>query len=165
MRIDDRQYGNGLLSRFHIKETRNYSFGIKGSFIERRSILEATVEIDNQLVNVYVTHLSLHPFLQKRQRGFFNEQAKIPTIIMGDWNMKPKTNMWKRITNVFNDVWDKKGIGEGFTFPSTKPRKRLDYIFVSKMIQIVDVKVVDSNPIVSDHLPVLATISITPHIT
>jgi len=158
--IHEKEYGNGLLSRFPIVQTNNHLFDMKASFIETRSILEATVKCNSELINVYVTHLSLLPFLHKKQSEFFKEQVKKPVIILGDWNMKPNTKKWKMVVNDFIDVWAEKGEGLGFTFPSTKPRMRLDYIFVSKIIRIVNVEVFDSIPVASDHLPVISTLSL-----
>ena len=82
-----------------------------------------------------------------------------PTIIMGDWNMKPESTKWRKITREFQDVWKIAGKGPGFTYPSYRPRSRLDYLFVSHHLHIIDAEIITNNPKASDHLPLTATIS------
>jgi endonuclease/exonuclease/phosphatase family metal-dependent hydrolase len=153
------QYGNGVLSRFPLISSNHYLFDFLPGIIEGRSFLESTIEINRKVVNLYVTHLSLHPYLHKIQSEFILENSKKPAIILGDWNMKPKSRKWKKVTERYNDVWEAGGKKSGFTYPSTYPRIRLDYIFVSKDIQILDTKVIDTLPMASDHLPIIATLS------
>jgi endonuclease/exonuclease/phosphatase family metal-dependent hydrolase len=157
------QYGNGILSRFPITSNKSYSFNFVPGLIEGRSMLETTIQVNDQFVNLYVTHLSLNPILHKKQSDFILEKTKEnkkPVIILGDWNMRSNTRKWKRITKDYIDVWDSVGEGSGYTHPSLRPRIRLDYIFVSSDVQIVDATIVDCIPEASDHLPVISTLSI-----
>ncbi|WP_163536427.1 endonuclease/exonuclease/phosphatase family protein [Gracilibacillus sp. YIM 98692] len=154
------EYGNGILSRFPLQTSHNHLFDKGPCFIEGRAILEATIELNQKLVNVYVTHLSLSPNLHKKQSDFIIRKAKKPAIILGDWNMKGLSKRWKKIVEEYEDVWETAGNTSGFTYPSKKPRKRLDYIFVSEDIKIIDVQVIDSFPLASDHLPLMATLAI-----
>ncbi|MFC4322935.1 endonuclease/exonuclease/phosphatase family protein [Litchfieldia salsa] len=154
------QYGNALLSRFPISTYKTYSFNLKSKFTEGRSILDVTLDVKGKMLSCFVSHLSLHPVLHKKQSQFIFNQANEPAIILGDWNMKYRSSKWRRITQRYTDVWDMKGKGNGNTFPSTNPRTRLDYIFVSKSIKIHEIMVFDDIPLASDHLPVVATITI-----
>lgn len=156
---NDGQYGNALLSRHNLVETNNHSFNLYPG-IEGRSILEGTIEVNNKRFTVYVSHLSLHPFLHKKQSLFFLSNNSKPVIILGDWNMKPHSKKWKAITEKFLDVWNEAGDGNGYTYPATRPRMRLDYIFVTDDVQIEDVVVFNDVPMASDHLPVLTTLTI-----
>ncbi|WP_018933754.1 endonuclease/exonuclease/phosphatase family protein [Gracilibacillus lacisalsi] len=155
-----RQYGNGILSRFPIYAPKSYLFNNRLCMTEDRSILEATISLDNKWVHFYVTHLSLNPSLHRQQSDFLITKAKRPAVIIGDWNMKVHSKRWKRVVKVYKDVWDSIANQDGLTFPSKNPRKRLDYIFVSKDFTILDVQVNDSIPIASDHLPFVSTLSI-----
>jgi endonuclease/exonuclease/phosphatase family metal-dependent hydrolase len=78
---------------------------------------------------------------------------------MGDWNMKPESLEWRKITREFQDVWNITGIGAGYTYPSLRPRSRLDYLFVSPHFRVIDTEIITNNPKVSDHLPLKATVS------
>ncbi|MGP4041295.1 endonuclease/exonuclease/phosphatase family protein [Gracilibacillus sp. D59] len=155
-----RQYGNAILSRYPLHASNSYVFSKRLCFTEDRSILEATISLNDKLVHFYVTHLSLNPYLHNKQCEFIINKAKRPAVIIGDWNMKVQSKRWKKIVKVYRDVFDFVGNETGFTYPSKKPRERLDYIFVSKDIEILNVRVNDSIPIASDHLPLVSTLSI-----
>ena len=158
-----RQYGNALLSRYPIVNKRSYSFKFISGLAEGRSLLEATIQIEKKLVRFYVTHLSLNSFLHRKQSDFIVNQlhkCSHPMIIMGDWNMRPGSRGWRKITREFLDVWYLAGNGAGFTYPSHRPRLRLDYLFVSPYFQVVEVELVTSLSKASDHLPLKATLSL-----
>lgn len=155
------QYGNALLSRHSIITKKNHLFNFIPGLIEGRSLLEAAIRINGHLFHINVTHLSLIPFLHKRQTDFIISQLSKntePTIIMGDWNMKPGSRGWKKITRNFQDAWHIEGKGAGYTYPSLHPRTRLDYIFVSQNLKVADVQVLKKMPKASDHLPLIATL-------
>ncbi|MGG3573288.1 endonuclease/exonuclease/phosphatase family protein [Bacillus gobiensis] len=156
------QFGNGLLSRYPILAENHHFFNVRKGLSEGRSLLEATVEINNRLINFYVTHLSLNTYLHKKQTEFIvkkTKESKHPVIILGDWNMSPHTKRWKRMTSEYTDAWAASGKSMGYTFPSARPRKRLDYIFVGNQLQVVDAAVVWNNPEASDHLPIVTTLA------
>ncbi|MCQ6274943.1 endonuclease/exonuclease/phosphatase family protein [Bacillus sp. V3B] len=155
------EYGNALLSRYPIVTKKSYSFNYISGLTEGRSLLEATIQINKQLFQTMVTHLSLNPFLQRKQTNYILNQIhkySHPIIIMGDWNMKPKSKGWRKLTHNFQDAWYTVGKGAGYTYPSLRPRTRLDYIFVSQNLKVVDAKVIIKMPKVSDHLPLTANL-------
>jgi endonuclease/exonuclease/phosphatase family metal-dependent hydrolase len=159
-----RQYGNALLTRFPIVERNNHLFNILPGIIEGRSILETKVLIKDQMVYVFVTHLSLSPFLHRKQTEQVIQRVRHrdgPVIVMGDWNMKPHSKGWNQIEHFLTDAWKasaKEGMGK--TYPSYRPRNRLDYIFVSSHFQIMSSEVLTICPDASDHLPVIAIVEI-----
>lgn len=157
-----RQYGNALLSRYPIVNVKSHRFNPMPGIVEGRSILEATLQISEKCLKINVTHLSLNPILHRKQTNFMINQfinTSDPTIIMGDWNMKPESRDWIKMTHEFQDVWNIAGKEAGFTYPSLRPRTRLDYLFVSHHFRVIDVEVITNNPKASDHLPLKATVS------
>lgn len=157
-----RQYGNALLSRYPIVVKKSHSFNYISGLIEGRSLLDATIQINKQLYQIMVTHLSLNPFLQKKQIDFIENQLHHyphPIIIMGDWNMRPGSSSWRKLTNTVQDTWHVSGMGPGYTFPSHRPKMRLDYIFVSRDLQVVEAEVITKTLKSSDHLPLKVTLS------
>lgn len=155
-----REYGNAILSRYPIKTLKSYPFHLKPGLAEPRSILEASIQIKEKQVQFYVTHLSLNSFLHRRQSNFIlHQNCSDPTIIMGDWNMKPESKKWSHITKEFRDVWKLMGNGTGYTYPSNKPRIRLDYLFVNQEVRVINVEIVKILSVASDHLPLKATLS------
>lgn len=154
-----REYGNALLSRYPILSKKNQSINLLPGFTEGRSILDVLIRINEQIVQIFVTHLSLNPFLHRIQRDFIINQLhknSCPKIIMGDWNMRPGSKGWRKITSLVQDAWHIGGKGAGYTYPSLHPRTRLDYIFVDQRIKVVETKVVTISPEASDHLPIIA---------
>ncbi|WP_246187617.1 endonuclease/exonuclease/phosphatase family protein [Ornithinibacillus caprae] len=159
-----RQYGNGLLSKYPIVKKKDHHFNFVKGLVEGRSLLEATVQLDEKMIQVYVTHLSLIPFLQNKQTNYITNclsECSHPKIIMGDWNMKPGSRTWEKMTDILVDAWETGGEeGAGYTYPSTQPKRRLDYIFMNTTFHIRNVEVVTTKPKASDHLPLKVTVFI-----
>ncbi|WP_243354574.1 endonuclease/exonuclease/phosphatase family protein [Bacillus litorisediminis] len=155
-----RQYGNALLSKFPILKSKSTQIHAASKFREGRSILETAIEIDQkQLLQVLVTHISFNPSSRKKQIQYildFVQQNPLPTVVIGDWNMIPGSKSWKKVAQKMQDVWHLSGKAGGYTYPSYRPRKRLDYLFITEEIKVVEAEVIDIVPDASDHLPVLA---------
>ncbi|WP_253907668.1 endonuclease/exonuclease/phosphatase family protein [Bacillus sp. WMMC1349] len=153
----ERQYGNGLLTRFPIITVKNHLLSFGPKFHEGRSVLETVMQIGEKRLFIFVTHLSLNPFFHRKQTDFIIERMKQldePVIVLGDWNMNPNSRGWTRMAEKLGDSWNQAGAGQGFTYPSQRPRKRLDYIFASPCLHVVHTEVINLNPQASDHLPV-----------
>jgi endonuclease/exonuclease/phosphatase family metal-dependent hydrolase len=58
---------------------------------------------------------------------------------------------------MFVDVWERIGQGDGFSYSTTQPQKRIDYIFL-KSDALVPVKMWVVKSDASDHLPVVAEV-------
>lgn len=156
-------YGNAVLSKYpieNIKVTPVKKFvHIAPGIYEPRCILSAEIKCENT-IRVICTHLGLFPDEQKLGLSKVAEQVKMcemPTIFMGDLNINGNKGVIKPLKSLLTDVCDSYGTSVK-TFPAKKPKKRLDYIFVSDNIKIDDVHVV--NEIASDHLPLVAKITI-----
>lgn len=158
------QYGNALLTRFPISSFQNHSLDFYPTIVEGRALLETEVRIEKQIVKVYVTHLSLNPLFQRKQIECILQKLKaesLPHIILGDWNMKPGSAAWKKVTKQLIDVCDKSSRADDLsTFPSAFPTIRLDHIFVSQHFQVFSAEVIHFLPLASDHLPLLASIEL-----
>ncbi|WP_307891629.1 endonuclease/exonuclease/phosphatase family protein [Bacillus swezeyi] len=155
----ERQYGNALLSRFPIVEEKHHLFNFVTGLIEGRSLLETTVRIDQKLFRLFVTHFSLNPFLHRKQTDFLLERIlklEEPAVVMGDFNMKPHSKGWQKVAGALYDTWKEAGEGPGFTYPSHRPKKRLDYVFTSPSLHVSKAEVVTIDPSASDHLPLKA---------
>ncbi|WP_100398744.1 endonuclease/exonuclease/phosphatase family protein [Bacillus sp. FJAT-44742] len=153
-----RQYGNAILSRFPILTKKTYQFDFVPGILEGRSFLQTSIQVNSKAVYFNVTHLSLNPFLHRMQTKFImNQLTENPSsIIMGDFNMRPGSEGWRKITRKGQDVWHFAGNGKGHTYPSLQPRFRLDYIFTSNNVIVTEAKVVTTHPNASDHLPLVA---------
>ena len=85
-----------------------------------------------------------------------------PTILLGDFNSIPSSPPYRRLAGALTDVRTHMAGQLRPTFPSRFPLLRLDHIFVSKDVAVVEAEVI-STPLAklaSDHLPLVATIEI-----
>lgn len=157
-----RQYGNALLSRYPIRTEKNHLFDFYSGIIEGRALLETILQVQEQIVTLYVTHLSLNPILHAKQTDYIMKKIMEdpqPVILLGDWNMKPGSKAWKKITGHLTDVCRMVDNGPFHTFPSFRPRSQLDYIFASHHFRVSSAGIVQKKPSASDHLPLLAKLT------
>lgn len=107
----------------------------------QRVVVAATISTSCGHVQAVSTHLSLSDRGRIRQtralRNFLDGclQAGVPQILGGDFNAEPKSStlspFWEdRPSSMrFIDSWTK-AQGEGLTFASFRPTKRIDYILM-----------------------------------
>ncbi|PLT35645.1 endonuclease/exonuclease/phosphatase family protein [Bacillus sp. V5-8f] len=159
-----RQFGNALLTRFPILQSCNHPFDFLPRITEDRALLEVKLKVGEHKVWAFVTHLSLAPFLHKKQSAFILDVMKKktgPAFVMGDWNMSPVSKAWRQVTQHLADVWTENNPSQrGYTFPSKRPFRRLDYIFSTKEIIPIHSEVITLDKSASDHLPMMATLKI-----
>ena len=77
-------------------------------------------------------------------------------FVSGDFNSVPTDECMSVISNQYTDVWRLCGAGDGLTFDSANPTKRIDYIFQHPYAFPCDISLVP-NTQASDHRPVYAT--------
>ncbi|MBY8832781.1 endonuclease/exonuclease/phosphatase family protein, partial [Bacillus licheniformis] len=87
------------------------------------------------------------------------QESDLPVIVTGDFNMKPYSRGWKKVAEKLADLWDESQYGQGFTHPSHRPRRRLDYIFLSPSFHVSAAEIVAVDPNASDHLPLKGSIT------
>lgn len=155
-------YGNGLISKYPILEAETIAIPDPlerkyDGYYETRCLLKAKIDVAGGL-NVVVTHFGLNPDEQENAvKTVVDNLPTERTIFMGDLNVHPDNNVLDPIREHLVDVTtycDK----ELFSWPSTGPYRKIDYIFASKDIKILgaDVPVV----VASDHCPHTAQIEL-----
>ena len=78
-------------------------------------------------------------------------------VLMGDFNMTPDDATRAPIFKIMKDTAALID-GEGLSFPSDKPDRKIDYVFVSKDVRVISA---DVPPVIaSDHRPHLAEIEL-----
>lgn len=150
------EYGIAILSQYPIESDHHILLESFGE--EQRGVLNATISIGNQTMSIYNTHLGLDTRSRQSQ---VNELVSIikaetdPCILLGDFNAHPNSKeilsliMQSGLTESFQNVQD------AHTFPSNKPKEKIDYIFISSTVKTWDPVVIQSNA--SDHLPIMVT--------
>ena len=151
-------YGNGFLSRYKIKEATAIPIALpkdKRTFLYYESRVLLKVRLENGYT-VLVTHfgLSLEEKLEALKAVLENLEDE-KCILMGDFNVRPDGDILLPIRDRMKDcasACEK----EILTFPSDRPDRKIDYIFVSRDVEVVSFDAV--NFIASDHLPITAQI-------
>lgn len=80
-------------------------------------------------------------------------------VLGGDFNSIPFLNEVNPLIKLLNDAFAIKGNGHGATYPSFVPLARVDYIFISKDISIINCWLSDYYKTL-DHRAVIADIKI-----
>lgn len=163
------EYGNAFLTRYPIIEERNFLYRMirRG---EQRGLLQLILEIRGEEVVVANTHLDNSEDDTGRiasveeLRSTLKRYPTRPIVLCGSFNDAPKSRVITEMKEEYADPWDQAGTGDGFTYPSNAPRKRIDYMFVQKnpkpnsagasvQIRPVSARVLPS--VASDHLPLV----------
>jgi endonuclease/exonuclease/phosphatase family metal-dependent hydrolase len=165
-------YGHALLSHWPIEVVNRSRLphDARSWFKEPRSAIWARVQVAGRPVNVITTHLGLgvHERLLQMQMllgkdwiGGIPETE--PIILCGDFNCLPRSAPYNLAARRLNDV--QRGRRPLSTFSSNRPLVRLDHIFTSSHL-ICDGVLVPRNDltrVASDHLPLLADLSLEDH--
>lgn len=162
-------YGNAFLTRFPILEERNLHYKMLREG-EQRGLLQLVLDVRGEEIVIANTHLDSRSDDSARVPSI--EELKLtlsgysprPVIVCGDMNDGPNSRVMTQLKKDYVDSWEQAGSGEGLTFPSDEPRKRIDYIFILKnsnpasasaavQLRPVSARVLQSSA--SDHLPLL----------
>jgi endonuclease/exonuclease/phosphatase family metal-dependent hydrolase len=163
IKVDDTNpYGNAILSKYPITsaetiaipdpEVKKYKDGY-----ETRCILKAKIDVADGL-NIIVSHFGLNKDEQKNAVTTVLENLPDEKcVLMGDFNMKPKNRILKPIKEKLFDTAEMFECKK-LSYPSDKPRVKIDYIFVSKDLCVSSADIPEI--ISSDHRPYISTVEI-----
>lgn len=155
---DGGEYGNTLLSKYPIIDFQIVDLSTD-SLLEGRSIFISQIGMNEDTLIVMGTHLGLNP----DERGLQIDRIidALPKegkyILAGDFNFESTSENYNRLTKYLVDGLSKVQNPPAMTFPSDNPARRIDFIFVSGSIEVLDQADFhhDETPTASDHLPLL----------
>jgi endonuclease/exonuclease/phosphatase family metal-dependent hydrolase len=128
--MDGGRYGLALLSRLPVKDVRRVKLTSKG---EPRILVVARVEIEpGEVAPIAVTHLGLEPGERAVQAGEILGALEPDALLLGDLNEGHRAAGVRALKARFRDLWPSAGAGNGKTFPSDAPVKRIDYVLAGK---------------------------------
>jgi endonuclease/exonuclease/phosphatase family metal-dependent hydrolase len=167
LNVAEERYGDAILTGL---PARMVKAGPLPSVGEQRGALWIEVDMDDTRLHVFNTHLGLRRIDRMRQADVLlgpewlgNARcADQPVIFLGDFNSVPSSPPYKRIAGKLTDVRNRVSGGLRPTYPSRFPLLKLDHVFVSDAVTVVDAAII-STPLAklaSDHLPLLATVEI-----
>lgn len=150
-------YGNALLSRYEIGKSEVFPIPSPPvemryfSRYESRCLLKSLVNTDEGEVSVFVCHMGLNP--QERLAAVETvcrelDRTEGKKILMGDFNMAPDNELLAPIFERLADTSVMIG-GDKSTFPSNAPSVKIDYVFVSRDIEVVSAEI--PSKYISDH--------------
>lgn len=156
------QYGNAIASRYPIVASQNVLYDTVVA--EQRGVLAVRVKIGGRRLAVYCTHLThveeASPARLEQVRQLLAVAvADMPRVIMGDMNAEPTAPEISLLTNQYTDAYAAAGGGDpGHTYRADAPRSRIDYVFASSDLAVLDARVT-THETASDHRAVVARIS------
>ena len=163
-------YGNGFLSKHHIKDVRICPIPDpvtrdEDVYYETRVILNALVDFDGTDVDVFVSHFGLAKAERANAVKILAELIKDsshPVIVMGDFNAQPDDPVLDPIRGLLSDTFDVYPDKNAKTYPTNPefgPDQKIDYIFVSKEFRTESVEIIDRQ--LSDHKAYIANVELT----
>jgi len=163
------EFGIAVLSAFPI--VRNHRHNITHpTSREPRYCLRVDVQLaDGAVLHVFNCHLGLGTRERTYQRQQMLSEAMLlsedlhhPVVVMGDFNDRPLPVVHDELRLHFKDAFLSTGKRYGPTFWWGPIHLRLDHIYVSREVRIVDSRIRNDalTRVASDHRPLLATVEI-----
>jgi len=152
------EYGNALLTRFPVREWRNQHYRMLREG-EQRGLLEVELDVNGRRLLVLNTHLDFRPDDAERLSNVAEILARTKSsdadavVVCGDFNSLPESPTHAAMKAAFQDAWEAAGVGDGFTYSSDRPVRRIDYVFHTPGLAPVRAWVPSS--LASDHLPLI----------
>jgi endonuclease/exonuclease/phosphatase family metal-dependent hydrolase len=136
---------------------------------EPRGAIWLTVHLDGTNIQIFNTHLGLWRRERMRQVQSLLGPAWLghpdvagqPVIFMGDFNSVPSSAPYKLLARGMSEVQSSASPRPRATFPARFPMLRIDHIFL-RGVTALEAHVIGDRMArsASDHLPVLATVSV-----
>lgn len=169
--FDDGEYGIGLLSRWPIIESAVIPLDadlppdLRDPRYEPRVALYALLDSPWGALPVLNTHLSHEAWGTYRRQELVALLAELhrragrdgSVIVGGDFNATPDSDEVGATTLALDDGWRLCGIGDGRTYPSDEPARRIDYLFLRgagcAQARVHSTTVSDHRPLVVEVVP------------
>lgn len=137
-------YGNAILSKYPVLKNEVIKIPDplvkdEDAYYETRCIIRSEICVKDKEITVFGTHIGL---AKKEKENAVKtltnliDKCKTPFVLMGDFNMEPHNEILRPIYERMNDSGDFFGNSK-LSFPSDKPDIKIDYIFVSKDIEVI----------------------------
>jgi len=156
-----RQYGTAILSAQPLLDSEHFLLPRASADNEQRGLLMADIDAEGGPFRVYNAHLGVSADDRRLQVEAIlseTEKAAVPHALVGDLNARPDAPELAALFARLRDAWSVAGEGDGFTFPASAPKARIDYVLVSPQLRVDAVRV----PALpgSDHLPLVAGLAL-----
>lgn len=163
-------FGIAVLSAFPVVHQQQYDLTYL-SHREPRYCLRVDLEVEpGAVLHVFNCHLGLtareRTFQRKQMVSdaiLLSEELHHPVVVMGDFNDRPISVVHRNLRRHFSDAFAASGKRWGPTFRFGPIPIRLDHIYVSHGIRVLDCWVRNDElaRVASDHRPVIASVEVT----
>ena len=164
----DGAFGLAVLSAFPVVHQQQYDLSYRRR--EPRSCLRVDLQVaPGAVLHVFNCHLGL----SVRERAFQKTQMmsdaillsgdlRHPVAVMGDFNDRPISVVDRNLRRHFTDAFTAAGRRWGPTFKAGPIPLRLDHIYLSGRIRVLDCRVRNDalTRLASDHRPVIASVEV-----
>ncbi len=167
LKVEEEQYGDAVLTALPMRLVHAGALPTlpEMTLLEPRGAIWVEIEIEGRPVQVINTHLGLVPREQRAQvaallgeEWLSHPDCLDPVILLGDFNAVSPATPYRRLTAVLRDAQVQ--LGRRFmqpTYPSRFALLRIDHLFVSRSVEVLNVVAADAPPmrVASDHLPLV----------
>ena len=171
LRVKEEMYGDAILSKLplqlrHAGELPTVKARLA---FEPRGALWVTATCGEHEVQFLNTHLGL----SRRERAvqvaaltgpgwLAHADCRQPVVLCGDFNALPRSPVHRAFRQVLRDAALAVKMKHRATFPSRFPLLRLDYVFVSEGVNVLEVQAPRTalTRLASDHLPIIADLEV-----
>jgi endonuclease/exonuclease/phosphatase family metal-dependent hydrolase len=163
-------FGIAVLSTFAVLHHQQYDLSYQ-PHCEPRYCLRVDLEVEpGAVLHVFNCHLGLtvreRTFQRKQMVSdaiLLSEELHHPVVVMGDFNDRPISVVHRNLRKHFADAFRASGKRWGPTFRAGPIPIRLDHIYVSEGIRVLDcwVRNDELTRVASDHRPVIASVEVT----
>lgn len=169
VRVEEELYGDAILTALPMRVIK--AKALPGSLrLEPRGALWVAVAAGGVEIQIINTHLGLSPYerlVQARclvsDEWLCHPDCREPVFLVGDFNAIRRSRAYRLLTSRLRDVQLGGGGRPKPTFPARMPLLRIDHIFCSKSIEVLDVQTVRTAlaRLASDHLPLVADVRLS----
>ncbi|MFY9570857.1 MAG: endonuclease/exonuclease/phosphatase family protein, partial [Blastocatellia bacterium] len=157
-------YGNVVLSRLPMLETRNYDISVRGR--EQRGCMRADINANGMgLLHVFNVHLGT-AFLERRHQAqklvntviLNNEELTGNRIMLGDFNEWTRGLATRLLASHLKSADVRMHLPRSKTYPGVLPFLHLDHIYFddSLLLERMTLHKTRTALVASDHLPLVA---------
>jgi endonuclease/exonuclease/phosphatase family metal-dependent hydrolase len=169
-----RACGLAVLTAPHVERAaREFHLLTPDRGLHRRALALAVLEMEGTRLIAASTHLDLENEPRRRHADeilthLANARTRYnaPVILAGDINEEPGGDSWARLTDDLKDAYETAPDGEGPTFSSRNPTRRIDGVFTDSTIRIAacgvpaEENIARDYPVATDHRPLVADLEL-----
>ncbi len=155
-------YGNVMLSRLPVRDSRNFDVTVPGR--ERRGCLRTDIELGGDVLHVFNVHLGTS-YRERRHQGrlLLNQEllgGVLPgrRVVLGDFNEWTKGLASRLLSAELQSADLRLHTSKSRTYPGFLPFLHLDHIYYDRSMKLDSIRV-HRTPlalVASDHLPLIA---------